>query len=103
MLRIVLRLIEERVMPVVHKNVFKAARQSDKRRLRNRSVQSGVKNLVKKFQSAVESQNTEEATGTLREAVRGLAKAASKGIMHRNTASRRISRLTAQARKLAQK
>ena len=90
-------------MPVVHKNVFKAARQSEKRRLRNRSVQSGVKNLVKKFQSAVESKNAEEATGTLREAARGLAKAASKGIIHRNTASRRIARLTAQARKLAAK
>jgi small subunit ribosomal protein S20 len=103
MLRIVLCFIEERAMPVVHKNVFKAARQSEKRRLRNRSVQSGVKNLVKKFQSAVESQNIEEATATLREALRGFAKAASKGIIHKKTASRRISRLTAQARKLAQK
>ena len=103
MLRIVLCLIGERAMPVVHKNVFKAARQSEKRRLRNRSVQSGVKNLVKKFQSAVEAKNTEEATSTLRDALRSLAKAASKGIIHKKTASRRISRLTAQARKLAQK
>ncbi len=90
-------------MPVVHKNVFKAARQSEKRRLRNRSVQSGVKNLVKKFQSAVESKNAEEVTGTLRDALRGLAKAASKGIIHKKTAARRISRLTAQSRRLAQK
>ena len=90
-------------MPVVHKNVFKAARQAEKRRLRNRSVQSGVKNLIKKLQTAVEANKTDEASGMLREATRGLAKAASKGIIHKNTASRRISRLTAQVRKLATK
>ena len=90
-------------MPVVHKNVFKAARQAEKRRLRNRSVQSGVKNLVKKLQGAMEAENKEEAASMLREATRGLAKAASKGIIHKKTASRRISRLTAQVRKLAPK
>jgi small subunit ribosomal protein S20 len=90
-------------MPVVHKNVFKAARQSEKRRLRNRSVQSGVKNLIKKLQSAVEANNTEAATSSLREATRSLSKAASKGIIPKKTASRRISRLTAQVRKLAPK
>jgi small subunit ribosomal protein S20 len=88
-------------MPVVHKNVLKAARQSEKRRLRNRSIQSGVKNIVKKLQIAVEKKQAEEAAGTLREASRALAKAASKGVIHRNTASRHISRLTAQVRKLA--
>jgi len=90
-------------MPVVHKNVFKAARQSEKRRLRNRSVQSGVKNLIKKLQGAVEAKNTDEAASTLRDATRSLSKAASKGIIHKKTASRRISRLTAQVRKLAPK
>jgi small subunit ribosomal protein S20 len=90
-------------MPVVHKNVFKAARQAEKRRLRNRSVQSGVKNLVKKLQGALEAENKEEAASMLRDATRGLAKAASKGIIHKKTASRRISRLTAQVRKLAPK
>lgn len=90
-------------MPVVHKNVFKAARQADKRRLRNRSVQSGVKNLIKKLQTAVEASKIDEASSMLREAARGLAKAASKGIIHKKTASRRISRLTAQVRKLATK
>ena len=88
-------------MPVVHKNVLKAARQSEKRRLRNRSIQSGVKNIVKKLQTAMEKKQTEEAAGALREAARALAKAASKGVIHRNNASRHISRLTAQVRKLA--
>ena len=103
MLRTLTCLIEEPAMPVVHKNVFKAARQSEKRRLRNRSVQSGVKNLIKKLQGAVEAKNTDEAASTLRDATRSLSKAASKGIIHKKTASRRISRLTAQVRKLAPK
>ena len=90
-------------MPVVHKNVFKAARQSEKRRLRNRSVHSGVKNLVKKLQTALQAKNSEEAAQMLRDASRGIARAASKGVIHRNTAARRISRLTAQVRKLATK
>jgi small subunit ribosomal protein S20 len=90
-------------MPVVHKNVLKAARQSERRRLRNRSVQSGVKTLIKKLQSAVQAKKSDEAAAMLREAARSLAKAASKGVIHRNTASRRISRLTAQVRKLATK
>jgi small subunit ribosomal protein S20 len=88
-------------MPIVHKNVLKAARQAEKRRARNRSIQSGVKNVIKKLQTAVEKKQAEGAATTLREASRALAKAASKGVIHRNNASRRISRLTAQVRKLA--
>ncbi len=86
-------------MPVVHKNTLKAARQSEKRRARNRSVQSGVKNVIKKLQSAVEGKKADEAVALLREASRALQRAASKGVLHRNTASRKLSRLTAQVRK----
>ena len=90
-------------MPVVHKNVLKAARQSEKRRLRNRAVQSGVKGAIKKLQTAIEEKQPDAAAATLREASRALATAASKGVLHRNTASRKIARLTAQVRKLAAK
>jgi small subunit ribosomal protein S20 len=90
-------------MPVVHKNVLKAARQSEKRRLRNRSVQSGVKTLMKRLQSAIEANKRDEAAKMLSDASRGLSRAASKGVIHRNTAARRISRLTAQVQKLASK
>jgi small subunit ribosomal protein S20 len=90
-------------MPVVHKNVLKAARQGEKRRLRNRSVQSAVKTLVKKLQSALEAKQPAEAAKMLRDATRGLARAVTKGVIHKNTASRRISRLTAQVQKLATK
>jgi small subunit ribosomal protein S20 len=86
-------------MLVVHKNTLKAARQSEKRRARNRSVQSGVKSVIKKLQAAVEGKKTDETVALLREASRALQRAATKGVLHRNTASRKLSRLTAQVRK----
>jgi small subunit ribosomal protein S20 len=88
-------------MPVVHKNVLKAARQAEKRRLRNRAVQSRVRNIIKKLHSALEEKQTDAATTCLREAMRVLSRAASKGVVHRNTAARKTARLTAQVRKLA--
>ena len=86
-------------MPVVHQNALKAARQAEKRRARNRSVQSAVKSVIKKLQTAVENKKADETAALLREASRALQRAASKGVIHRNTASRRLSRLTAQVRK----
>jgi small subunit ribosomal protein S20 len=86
-------------MPVVHKNVLKAARQALKRRARNRAALSGVKGVIKKLQAAIQQKQTDQATTLLREASRALQRAATKGVIHRNTASRKLSRLTAQARK----
>ncbi|OLB61906.1 MAG: 30S ribosomal protein S20 [Nitrospirae bacterium 13_2_20CM_2_61_4] len=86
-------------MPVVHKNVLKAARQALKRRARNRAAMSGVKGAIKKLQTAIQQKQTDQATTLLREASRALQRAATKGVIHRNTASRKLSRLSAQARK----
>jgi small subunit ribosomal protein S20 len=86
-------------MPVVHKNTLKAARQALKRRARNRAVLSGVKGVIKKLQIAIQQKQTEQATTLLREASRALQRAATKGVIHRNAASRKLSRLTAQMRK----
>ena len=88
-------------MPVVHRNVLKAARQALKRRTRNRAVLSGVKGVIKKLQTAIQQKQTEQATILLREASRALQRAASKGVIHRNTASRKLSRLSARIKKLA--
>jgi small subunit ribosomal protein S20 len=82
-------------MPVVHKSTIKRARQAEKRYQRNRTVLSSVKSLMKKVLTAVEEKNAEEAKASLREATSALHKAATKGIIKRNTASRRVSRLTA--------
>jgi small subunit ribosomal protein S20 len=90
-------------MPVVHKSTIKRARQAERRAHRNRSVLSSVKNVVKKVLTAVETKNAAAAKTALREATAALNKARSKGILRRNTVSRRISRLAARVNALASK
>lgn len=82
-------------MPVIHKSTIKRARQALKRAQRNRAVSSVVRGVMKKVLAAVQEKNREEAMTLLREATAALSKAASKGVLKRNTASRRISRLAA--------
>jgi small subunit ribosomal protein S20 len=55
-----------------------------------------VKTAVKQVQAALEAGDAEKARGDLREAVSLLQKTASKGVFHRNKASRKISRLARQ-------
>ena len=81
-------------MPVVHKSVIKRARQSEKRHTRNHAILHRTNTVVKKFQGAVRQQDTQSASTLLREATSALHKAVTKGVLHRNTASRRISHLT---------
>lgn len=90
-------------MPVIHKSTIKRARQSERRGQRNRSVLSSVKNVMKKVLAAVESKNAAVAKTALREATAALSKARSKGILRRNTVSRRISRLAARVNSLSAK
>jgi small subunit ribosomal protein S20 len=83
-----------KAQPKKNLSAEKRARQSVKRNLRNRSVESGVKTVLKKVETAVTSGNRNDAGKALLQAVKALNKAASKGVVHRNTASRNISRLT---------
>lgn len=83
-----------KAQPKKNLSAEKRARQSIKRNLRNRSVESGVKTVLKKVETAVTSGNRDDAGKALLQAVKALNKAASKGVVHRNTASRNISRLT---------
>lgn len=80
-------------MPVVHKSTIKRARQAEKRHRRNRAVLSSVKSVMKRVLSAVDEKNPEQAKIALRDATSALHKAVTKGVLKRNTASRRISRL----------
>jgi small subunit ribosomal protein S20 len=83
-----------KAQPKKNLSAEKRARQSVKRNLHNRSVESGVKGVIKKVETAVTSGNRDDAGKALLQAVKALNKAASKGVVHRNTASRNISRLT---------
>ena len=76
-----------------HKSALKRAKQNETRRLRNKMTKSVMKNAVKNVVAAKETgdDNTEEL---LRKAQSTIAKAAKKGVLHKNTAARKISRLT---------
>jgi len=80
---------------MVKKNLsaLKRVRQADKRALRNRAWKSRIKTIVKKIDTAVGTKDAETAQSALKEAIKVISKASSKGIIHRNTASRKISRL----------
>ncbi|MCX7667419.1 MAG: 30S ribosomal protein S20 [Atribacterota bacterium] len=81
------------------KSAWKNLRKSEKRRLRNKSVKSSAKTYVKKFLELVNSGKTEEARVFLSEVTKKVDMAASKGVFHKNKASRIKSRL---ARRLNQ-
>jgi len=83
-----------------HPSALKRARQNQKKRLRNRAVASSVKKQVKKVLIAVENKNVEEAAQQLRRTASALHKGASKGAIHRNKASRHVSRLSRKIQKL---
>lgn len=71
----------------------KRNRQAQKRRARNVAVRTGVKGAVKKVREALDKGDAAGAKAALKAAEKALGGAASKGVLHKNTASRRISRL----------
>ena len=71
----------------------KRNRQAQKRRARNVQVRTGVKSAVKKVRELVEKGDVAGAKAALHAAEKALGKAASKGVLHRNAASRKIGRL----------
>ena len=81
-------------MSVIHKSTIRRARQAHRRHERNRATMNTVKRLVKKVQMAVADKKVGDAETFLREAASAIGKAVSKGVVKRNTASRRISRMT---------
>ena len=77
-----------------HKSAIKRARQSEEQRVRNRSRKTRMKNVVRKLEEAISSKSRESASEELKQAVSVIEKTAAKGVIHKNTASRKISRLT---------
>jgi small subunit ribosomal protein S20 len=78
-----------------HKSAEKRLRQTEKRTVVNRSRMSRVRTFVKKVETAIESGDKEAAQSALREAQPELHRATTKGVMHRNTVARKLSRLAA--------
>ncbi|GMR05054.1 MAG: 30S ribosomal protein S20 [Thermodesulfobacteriota bacterium] len=86
-----------------HKSAIKRHRQSEKRRIRNTSVKTTIKTVVKKVRQSVSAGNAEEAQTGLKTAVRLLDRSVTQGVFHRNSASRRIARLTVKVNSLESK
>ena len=75
------------------KSAIKRAKSSKAKNLRNTMQKSALKTSVKKAKEAISSGN-DNAAELLRNAVKALDKAAAKNLIHKNTAARKISRLT---------
>ena len=85
------------------KSAIKRIRQNEKRRLRNRIFRGEARTFVKEARQAIQSEDLDEARAATLKAVSALDKAAVKGIIHRNNAARRKSRLMQQLTELEAK
>ena len=83
------------------KSAKKRIKVIETKTLRNKMVKSKLKTLIKKFEAAVASGDKAKANEELKVVTSELSKAVSKGILHKNTASRKISRLAAMVNKMA--
>jgi small subunit ribosomal protein S20 len=76
---------------------LKRVRQSKKHNLANTAAKSEIKTLVKKLTAAISSGVKVDIQTSLLKATRALSKASSSGVLHRNTSSRKISRISKSA------
>ncbi len=77
-----------------HKSALKKIRQDEVRRMRNKAYKTRLKHVVKAVETAISEQNKEVAEKALSEAISVIDSTASKGVIHRNKASRKKSRLS---------
>ncbi|MDQ6987188.1 MAG: 30S ribosomal protein S20 [Mariprofundaceae bacterium] len=84
-----------------HVSAAKRARQSEKRRLNNRTRKGAMRTAIKAVLVAVEADDKKAAGKALEEATTLIDRAGRKGLIHSNQASRRVSRLTAKVKGLS--
>ena len=83
------------------KSAKKRVLTSQARAERNKAIKSRVKTYVKKVDAAVAANDKAAAEAALPAAITEISKAASKGIFHKNTAARKVSRITKAVNSLA--
>ncbi len=76
------------------KSAKKRVKIIEKKTLRNNMIKTGYKSAVKKFEEAISNGNTEEAKVLLAQATKKIDQACTKGVIVKNTASRKKSRLS---------
>ena len=77
-----------------HKSAIKRARQNELRRLRNKSVKTRIKTIVKDIRSSAIETSGADISAKFNAAQSEIDKASKKGVIHKRTAARKISRLT---------
>lgn len=83
------------------KSAKKRIRQTAKRTGVNRDRVGRVRTFVKKVETAIATGNKDEAAAALKVAQPEIMRGVTKGVLHRNTAARRVSRLSARVKALA--
>lgn len=76
-----------------HKSAIKRARQNELRRLRNKSVKTRIKTIVKDVRSAAGENTGADMPAKISAVQSVMDKASKKGVIHKRTAARKISRL----------
>lgn len=83
-----------------NKSAIKKAKQSEERRIRNAHVKSTMKTQIKKAITAIGANDKDQVNELFKNAVASIDKTASKKVIHKNTAARKISRLSKKVHKV---
>ena len=84
-----------------HKSAKKRIRQTEKRTRVNRTRISRIRTYLRRVEDAISSGDQEKARAAFKDAQPELMRGASKGVLHRNTVSRRLSRLSARIKAMS--
>lgn len=85
------------------KSAKKRIRQTKKRTIRNKAIQTFYRGQIKSCREAISAGNLEQAQAAFKRVISAIARAHSKGVLPKNTAARYISRLNLQLNQLAEK
>ena len=84
-----------------HKSAKKRIRRNDRRSVINRNRVSRIRTHIRKVEQAIEGGKKAEAEAAMKAAQPEIQRGVTKGVMHRNTASRKLSRLSARIKAMA--
>lgn len=82
------------------KSAVKRVDVTQKRTIRNARIKSALRTTIKRFEESIKASDQEQAGLKLRKVVVAIDKAVTKGVLHKNTASRKKSRLTKRLNKM---
>ncbi len=77
-----------------HKSAIKRAKQNEIKRIRNKASKTRIKSIVKEVRTAASEESRDNAVKALNSAKSIIATSAKKGVLHKSTAARKISRLS---------